>query len=309
MDRALILVCALLLNACLAGPRPFYALLGLPALHAASLRLLRGLERRLNRTRRKAGERQARGAILLAVALLLAMGSGIALSILLTPYRFVEMGLVACCLPVRPGWDLIVSLRALLMQGRLAEARALLGVTAWRHHARLDAHGVARAGIELLAVQLSDKVIAPALAYLLLGLPGLLAVKAMALLRESVGIQGTRGDAFNRPIGRVHGWLLWLPSRAAGLLLVLACLLLPLRRPPRSLRGLLRGVIAEDARLLPVTGMATVCKVTLGGPLSVNGPEWTGIGTARAMPADVRIALAAYALVSLIFAASLGLLV
>ena len=69
MDRALLSASALLLNAVFGGPRSWYTALGADRIAAYPVRVLRELERKLNREQRSPEDRETRGQLLVAVVL------------------------------------------------------------------------------------------------------------------------------------------------------------------------------------------------------------------------------------------------
>ena len=87
------------------------------------------------------------------------------------------------------------------LESGLADARAAVSHLVGRDPASLDGPGVARAGIESLAENFADGVVAPLFWYVLLGFPGLLAYKAINTLDSMIGHRDpvTGGSAGWRP--------------------------------------------------------------------------------------------------------------
>ena len=65
-----------------------------------------------------------------------------------------------------------------------------------RNPDNLDEHAIARAGIETTAENLSDGVIAPALFYLVFGLPGIIAYKMINTADSMTGYKSKRYFAY-----------------------------------------------------------------------------------------------------------------
>src|SRR5690606_128580 len=81
-----------------------------------------------------------------------------------------------------------------LAAGDLDAARAAVAMIVGRDPARLDAAGVARAGIESLAENTSDGVTAPLFWGVVLGLPGLVAPKTINTPDSVIGHRHDRYD-------------------------------------------------------------------------------------------------------------------
>src|SRR5687767_5653289 len=76
MERAVLVLSALLLNAFLAGPPRWYEALGLGKLSRLCAHIVRDAERRLNRDHRSASEREMRGILLVALVIIAALLGG-----------------------------------------------------------------------------------------------------------------------------------------------------------------------------------------------------------------------------------------
>lgn len=292
MDRVLLVLCALLLNAALGGPKHWYAALGVARIGLLPARALRHFERKLNRDHRGTQEKEARGWILAAAAAAAGLVSGWLATLLLHDnLRFFELLLVAALLPVRPIWDRIAAVRAGLADDNLALARLNLAGTAWKHHGMLDAYGAARAAIETTSVEFSEKIVLPMLAYILLGLPGLFAARILTLTRD---VAGAAPD-FGKAARTAHGVLHYVPSRLSAAFWLLSPLFLPSGNIRETAARLLPGIIKDSPRLLNVRAASAVSKVSLGGPASpYAAPNWTDTGTLKPLPVDLRRAQAAF---------------
>lgn len=102
----------------------------------------------------------------------------------------------------------------------LAEARRLLS---WhlvsRPTADLSADEVAAAAIESLAENLSDSLVAPALAYLLGGLPGMAIYRLVNTADAMWGYRNTRYKRLGKAAARLDDALNLLPARLTAALL------------------------------------------------------------------------------------------
>ncbi|MDE3061076.1 MAG: cobalamin biosynthesis protein [Pseudomonadota bacterium] len=296
MDRAILALMALMLNALLAGPREWYAALGLTRLSRRPVVLLRDLERRLNREHRRLEVREMRGTVLvIAVMAASIILGGIGEWLFRHRLGFMSLLIVTAALPVRPTWDIVSQLRRALYAGDVHAAKETLEGTPWRHHALLDEYGVARAGIELLAVQFSEKIVAPVFWYLILGLPGLLVSRSVYLLQETLSPPGADGG-FGRTAQAVHYVLHYVPARLAALLWLAAAVFLPSVKWRDVARRISGGMTGGSPQALALLAAASVLNVTLGGPSSPYVQRWIGTGTARPGVYDLKRALFVFAL-------------
>lgn len=295
MDHALLALCALLLNAVLGGPRRWYAALGATRLGQIPARFLRALERKLNRQHRSTQQREWRGMVLVMAAVPTSIAAGAVAKWMLETIPFAEVLLLAVLLPVRPTWDIASHLRKQLSAGNLAQSRNTLKDTQWRHYALLDEHGLARAGIEILAVCFLEKILSPVCWYLLFGLPGLLACKTVTLMQETYSRPPATAADFGKAAIMVHGWMHWLPARIAFLFWFAARGFLPRETKFPPVRALLREVNPQRLVLLAAS---SALGVSLGGPTSVYVQEWIGGGPVKALPQDITRALFAYILLN-----------
>jgi adenosylcobinamide-phosphate synthase len=148
----------------------------------------------------------------------------------------------------------------------LGDGRRMVARIVGRDTAAMTGPQVARAAIESAAENLSDGVVAPALAFLAFGLPGLLIYKITNTADSMIGHRTPRHEAFGWAAARLDDVLNWVPARITALLIALthgwtdpAPILrdAPLHRSPNA------G--------WPEAAMAVVLNVSLSGPRSYNG--------------------------------------
>ena len=312
MDRPLFALCALLLNIALAGPRQWYETLGLTSLSQMPPAMLRKAERKLNREHRSLEERKWRGDILTGLVLAGSIFIGLILDILSRhDLEFIQILALTPALPIRPTWDRVSAIRASLYAGNNEAAHKALDGTPWRHHALLDAYGLARAGIETLAVNFADKIVAPLFWYFLLGLPGLFSCKAIGLMEETLTQPGARrfASGFGQAAQLVHHWMNFLPARLAAILWLIVSACLPARHFREMAKELAGGITTnETPQIVSLAAAASVLKLMLGGPLSLYAQDkWIGSGTPKPMPGDIKRALNSFALLCLLLFILLGI--
>lgn len=147
----------------------------------------------------------------------------------------------------------------------LPAARGAVAMIVGRDTAALDRTGVATAAIESLAESFCDAVVAPAFWFLVAGLPGLFAAKAINTADSMIGHRTPPLACFGWASARADDLVNWLPARIAGVLICLAG------------RGGWRTMI-RDARHhaspnggWPEAAMAGALGRRLGGPVSYDG--------------------------------------
>jgi adenosylcobinamide-phosphate synthase len=109
-----------------------------------------------------------------------------------------------------------------LARGDLAAARNRLPRLCGRDPASLDGAGLARAGVESLAENTSDAVVAPLLWGAVAGLPGLFGYRAVNTLDAMVGYRNARYGRFGWAAARLDDVANAVPARV-GALLACAC--------------------------------------------------------------------------------------
>jgi adenosylcobinamide-phosphate synthase len=109
-----------------------------------------------------------------------------------------------------------------LEDGDLTAARARLSHLCARDPADLDARALARASVESIAENTSDAAVAPLVWGAVMGVPGLLAYRAINTLDAMVGYRNPRYAGFGWAAARLDDVANWLPARLTGLLTV-AC--------------------------------------------------------------------------------------
>ena len=287
----LVLLIALALDALIGDPR------WLPHPIRLMGRLTGLLDRTLNRERHGAVIRVAFG----AVAVLLVTGVSAAAGWLIADQAsalgwgwLAELALVTMLLAQRTMADHMVRVARALDTGA-DPARAAVRHIVGRDVRALDEHGIARAAIESGAENYSDGVVAPAFWYLLLGLPGLLAYKAINTMDSMIGHRSPRHRAFGRAAARIDDAVNWVPARIAGGLIALAALFLPGAAPGRAWRTMLRDAPRHSSPNAgwPEAAMAGALGLALLGPRHYEGEAaadetWLGDGRKDATADDVR---------------------
>jgi len=275
------------------------------------------LDARLNRAKRSQGERVIRGllAVLVVVILSALAGWAVANFIGALSYGWIaELALVSLLIAQRGMVGHSIGVIRALKRGGVEGGRQAVGRIVGRETGELDEYGIARAAIESCAENYSDGVIAPIFWYLLLGLPGLMAYKAVNTMDSMIGHRSERYQAFGMVAARLDDALNWLPARISGALVVCAALFVPGAAPGRALRIMLRDArkhVSPNAGW-PEAASAGALDLALLGPRRYAGgvakAEWLGEGRARATIGDIRRMLALFAMACFLAAGLVALI-
>ncbi|WP_119169381.1 cobalamin biosynthesis protein [Algihabitans albus] len=235
-------------------------------------RLVRGareLQRRLDRAERGATARSVRGWIVTLVLLLPPLAAGIAFEFVTRnlPYAvLLELPLVAALVRQRGPWQATAAVRDGLAVGSPQLAEQALQ--------RLDPGLAAPVALpvraaDALGARFADGAVGSALAYLALGLPGLLVVSVVRLLARLYGPDGP----FGRAAVLLDRLLFWPAQRLAALFLALASLFQPQGDGGRAI-----------ARALGGGAPGAVLRIGLGPTaLTASSPGTAGGGLDRAL--------------------------
>jgi adenosylcobinamide-phosphate synthase len=196
-------------------------------------------------------------------------------------------------------YDHVAAVAVAFERHGLAAARAAIKKIVGRDPESLDEAGLSRAAIESAAENFSDGLVAPALWFALLGLPGMLACKAINTADSMIGHRSPRYRDFGWATARLDDLVNWPAARLSGLLIALAA----------PLAG---GAIGEALRTMfadarkhrspnggwPEAAMAGALGIRLLGPRTYGGsvaddPFLNAAGR-DATPADIWRALRVY---------------
>jgi adenosylcobinamide-phosphate synthase len=255
---AALLVPALLLDAAFGEPHWLWSRLPHPAVVMG--RAVGWLDAKLNR----GDNRTAKGVLALVV---LVLGAGLAGAAIasLPDGGLLEVLAAAILLAQR---SLVDHVRAVgdALRLSLSDGRRMVARIVGRDTTALDEAGVARAAIESAAENLSDGVVAPTLAFLVFGLPGLMIYKITNTADSMIGHRTARHEQFGWAAARFDDLLNWIPARLTAALILLAHGRFD---PAPVLRD---GPLHRSPNAgWPEAAMAVVLDVALSGPRSYNG--------------------------------------
>ena len=128
---------------------------------------------------------------------------------------------------------------------------------------------VSRAAIESAAENFSDGVIAPALWYLVFGIPGILIYKVVNTADSMIGYKSEKYSEFGYAAAKLDDILNWVPARFTSFLICLTS------KPRESI-----DIVLDDAPLhrspnagWPEAAMAAVLNIALAGPRYYEGQK------------------------------------
>jgi adenosylcobinamide-phosphate synthase len=208
------------------------------------------------------------------------------------------LGLIASVfIAQRSLYQHVARVRAAFADGGLAAARQSVSMIVGRDPEHLDEAGVCRAAIESCAENFSDGVVAPVFWLALLGLPGLIAYKAINTADSMIGHHNERYESFGWAAARLDDLVNWIPARLSAMLLAVTA---PIAGG--SIRTAL-NVTKRDASKhrspnagWPESAMAGALGLALAGPRSygeriVDDPFLNAEARKDATPGDIGRAL------------------
>jgi adenosylcobinamide-phosphate synthase len=159
-----------------------------------------------------------------------------------------------------------------LERGELAEARRQTALLVSRDTSRLEAPYLSSAVVEMTAESLTDAVVSPLFYWLLLGVPGALAYRAVNTLDARIGYHGGC-EYLGKAAARLDDALNFIPARLSALLLAAAAALIR-RRGKESWRLMLR----QHGRTESPNAGWTMAAVAGALGVSLEKPGVTGWG-------------------------------
>lgn len=254
--------------------------------------------------------------VVVVVAARALAGLGLQWLCLQVPFGWLPLGLLMSSLLAQRGLYEHVAAVAEGLHDGLAQGRAAVAQIVGRDPEQLDAPAVARAAIESTAENFSDGVVAPLLWGVLLGLPGMLAYKAINTADSMIGHRTARYLHFGRFAARFDDAASCLPARLGALLIIAAACFFPSATPAAGWRAMWRDAARHRSVNAgwPEAAMAGSLGLRLAGPRRYGGEvvddAWMGNGTPLATAADIgrglKVLLRACALAAVLLVLALG---
>ena len=218
-----IVIAALAFDALIGDPEWLWSRLGHP------VSLIGALIDKLDRTFNKDDQspQQRRSAGIASTTALVAVAAAVGALIQAIAVKFqggnIVIALIASVfIAQRSLYRHVDEVRSAFARGGLDEARDAVSMIVGRDPQNLDEAGVCRAAIESCAENFSDGVVAPVFWLALLGLPGLIAYKAINTADSMIGHRTERYGSFGWASARLDDLVNLIPARLASLLLAVA---------------------------------------------------------------------------------------
>ena len=315
--NAVTVLCALLIEAGFGYPTSLLDRIKHPVMWMGAL--IEGLDRRLNHPSLQEAERRRNGWIALLLLLATTVLPAIAVQFIMLelpgPIALIVLACLASTLIAQKSlYEHVAAVADALDADGLEAGRQAVAEIVGRDTRVLDEFGVARSAIESLAENFSDAVVAPSFWGVLLGLPGMVAYKAINTADSMVGHRTPRHEAFGQASAKVDDVINLPASRLAALWIALAAWFHDDADGRRALE-----TVRKDAHRhrspnagWPEAAMAGALGLKLSGPRVYHGAltedEWIGEGGAEATAADIRRALGVYKTACTLQIAALGVL-
>ncbi len=291
---------ALLIERLFGYPKPLYDGIGHPVEWIGSV--LKKLEAVLCDPEAEPLQARLRGlAALLALLLIVAIPAFIITSVLSTfTFGWVIEALLATALIAQHSLYEHVNAVRKGLDTSLAEGRKAVAKIVGRDPAVLDESGVAKGALESLAENTSDGVVAPVLWYALLGLPGIVAYKAINTADSMIGHKSERYVNFGWAAARLDDLVNLPASRLTGLLFAAAAAWNDSERGKLALQAMWRDAPKHQSPNAgwPESALAASLGVKFGGPRSYDGSRvdlpWMGQGRETLNRDDIRKGLRLY---------------
>jgi adenosylcobinamide-phosphate synthase len=295
-DFAWILLLAVALDAAFGDPQRLYRALPHPVVLMG--RAVDWLDRRLNDPLADAAGRRLNGIFAVTALTVGALALGWAIHELCARLPLgwlIEAAIASTLIAQRSLYDHVAAVAVALTKDGIAAGRAAVAKIVGRDTAELDEAGVSRAALESLAENLSDGVTAPLFWGLLLGLPGLVAYKAINTADSMIGHRTLRHEDFGWAPARLDDLLNLIPARLCGLVVALAALFVRGADGDRALRAMWRDAPKHRSPNAgwPEAAFAGALGFALAGPRRYHGAAvndaWMGEGgRADLTAADIR---------------------
>lgn len=291
---------ALLIERLFGYPKPLYDKIGHPVEWIGTI--LKKLEALLYDPEAEPLQARLRGvAALMALLLIVAIPTVVVASVLST-FQFgwsIEALLATTLIAQHSLYEHVNAVRKGL-DTSLPEGRKAVAKIVGRDPAALDESGVVKGALESLAENASDGIVAPVLWYAVLGLPGIVAYKAINTADSMIGHKSERYIYFGWAAARLDDLINLPASRLTGLLFAAAAAWNDKERGKIALQAMWRDAPKHQSPNAgwPESALAASLGVKFGGPRSYDGSRvnlpWMGEGRETLNRDDIRKGLRLY---------------
>lgn len=291
---------ALLVERLFGYPKPLYDKIGHPVEWFGTV--LKKLEALLYDPQAEPLQARLRGlAVLLALLLIVTIPAVFVASILSTlKFGWIVEALLATALIAQHSLYEHVSAVGKGLDISLNEGRKAVARIVGRDPATLDESGVVKGALESLAENASDGIVAPVLWYALLGLPGIVAYKAINTADSMIGHKSERYIYFGWAAARLDDLINLPASRLTGFLFAAAAAWNDQERGKLAVLAMWRDAPKHQSPNAgwPESALAASLGVKFGGPRSYEGARvdlpWMGEGRETLNRDDIRKGLRLY---------------
>jgi len=217
MSFAAMMALAFAIDALVGWPDALFRRIGHPVVWIG--RLITALDLRLNGG--SVAQQRAAGALTVAVVLTAALVPALLVQVLLPDGALGILigGLLAWpFLAVRSMHDHVAAVARPLAAGDLAGARQAVSMIVGRDPNLLDTAGVTRAGLESLAENTSDGIVAPVFWGAVFGLPGIATYKMINTMDSMIGHRTEKYEDFGKAAARLDDVVNLIPARLTGVI-------------------------------------------------------------------------------------------
>lgn len=291
---------ALLIERLFGYPKPLYDKIGHPVEWIGTI--LKKLETLFYDPEAEPLQARLRGlAALLALLLIVAIPAVIITSVLSTfTFGWIIEALLATALIAQHSLYEHVNAVRKGLDTSLSEGRKAVAKIVGRDPAALDESGVVKGALESLAENASDGIVAPVLWYAVLGLPGIVAYKAINTADSMIGHKSERYIYFGWAAARLDDLINLPASRLTGFLFAAAAAWNDKERGKIAVQAMLRDANKHQSPNAgwPESALAASLGVRFGGPRSYAGSRvnlpWMGEGRETLNRDDIRKGLRLY---------------
>ena len=281
-------------------PKPLYDIIGHPVEWIGTI--LKKLEALLYDPEAEPLQARLRGlAALLALLLIVTIPAVLITSVLSTfHFGWIIEAVLATALIAQHSLYEHVSAVGKGLDTSLPEGRKAVAKIVGRDPAALDESGVVKGALESLAENASDGIVAPVLWYALLGLPGIVAYKAINTADSMIGHRSERYIYFGWAAARLDDLINLPASRLTGFLFAAAAAWNDKERGKIAVQAMWRDAPKHQSPNAgwPESALAASLGVKFGGPRSYDGSRvnlpWMGEGREILNRDDIRKGLRLY---------------
>ena len=291
---------ALLIERVVGYPKPLHDKIGHPVEWIGTI--LKKLEALLYDPEAEPLQARLRGIVALLALLLIVAVPAVLITSVLSTFKigWIIEALLATALIAQHSLYEHVSAVGKGLDTSLNEGRKAVAKIVGRDPAALDESGVVKGALESLAENASDGIVAPVLWYTLLGLPGIVAYKAINTADSMIGHKSERYIYFGWAAARLDDLLNLPASRLTGLLFAAAAAWNDKERGKIAVQVMWRDAPKHQSPNAgwPESALAASLGVKFGGPRSYDGSRvdlpWMGEGREILNRDDIRKGLRLY---------------